>query len=88
MNFNAFIPIALVFLLPAYIKEIFEPVRKQFLKGVHIVKGDSMNEYHQINGIVAVCFAIDAFCSVLILSHVVDMDSVDPGTNIFECGIR
>ena len=46
-----------------------------------------MNECHQINSIVAVCFAVEAFRSVLILSHVVDMDSVDPGTNIFECGI-
>ena len=62
-------------------------MRKQFLKRVHIVKGDSMNESHQINSVVVTRFAVEAFCSVLILSHVVDMDSVDLDTNIVERGV-
>ena len=47
-----------------------------------------MNESYQIDSVVAVCFAVKAFRSVLILSHMINMDSVDPVTSIIELGVH
>ena len=47
-----------------------------------------MNESYQIDSVVAACFEVKAFRSILLVSHVVTMDSVYPGINICERGVH